>query len=176
MSEFLSNGIVKLRAPEPEDLDFLFKWENNTAFWGNGSTLVPYSRFSLKQHIEEAGKDIFETRQLRMMLVDEASNQPIGVVDLFDFDPFNNRAGVGILIDSTYQKKGFATQALLMLKNYAFNFLRMNQLHATISEKNIPSQNLFRLCGFVPAGTLKKWNKVGGDFEDVLIFQCFPSI
>ena len=40
---------VRLRALEPEDLDFLFTTENNTAFWEVSNTQAPFSRFVLKQ-------------------------------------------------------------------------------------------------------------------------------
>ena len=40
---------VKLRALEPEDLDFLFKIENNTNFWEFSSTQVPFSKYMLKK-------------------------------------------------------------------------------------------------------------------------------
>ena len=30
---YLENKKIKLRALEPEDLDFLYKWENDTKFW-----------------------------------------------------------------------------------------------------------------------------------------------
>ena len=42
---------VKLRALEPEDLDFLFEVENNTNFWEVSSTQVPFSRYMLKKYL-----------------------------------------------------------------------------------------------------------------------------
>ena len=40
---------VRLRAIEPEDLDTLYKIENDRTLWGIGPTNVPYSRFALHQ-------------------------------------------------------------------------------------------------------------------------------
>jgi hypothetical protein len=48
----------------------------------------------------------------------------IGSIDLFDFDHFHGRAGVGILIaDPADRKKGYASAALACLVNYAFETL-----------------------------------------------------
>ena len=47
----LENDCIKLRAPEPEDLEVFYKWENDTTLWPLGSTLIPYSRYDLKQYL-----------------------------------------------------------------------------------------------------------------------------
>ncbi|MDR2041647.1 MAG: GNAT family N-acetyltransferase, partial [Tannerella sp.] len=63
----LENETVRLRAMEPEDLDFLYRWENDTRLWRYGNTMAPYSRFSLKAYLSDAHLDIFHARQLRLM-------------------------------------------------------------------------------------------------------------
>jgi len=78
---------VKLRALEPEDLDFLFEIENNTNFWEVSSTLVPFSRFILKKYLENAHQDIYEAKQVRMVIEEISNNKTIGLIDLFDFNP-----------------------------------------------------------------------------------------
>jgi len=174
MDKLLSNKRISLRALEPEDLDCLYRWENDDRLWAFGSTLAPFSRFVLRQYIESASQDLFEAKQLRLMIVDNATDAPIGTIDLYDFDPFHQRAGIGILIDSDHQKQEFASEALAVLKGYAFNFLKMNQLYAFIPAMNIASQHLFRRCGFMEAGLLRKWNKASEGLEDVYVYQCFP--
>jgi diamine N-acetyltransferase len=176
MTKALSNDVVSLRAPEPEDLECLYSWENDSDQWINGSTLVPFSRFSLRQHIENAGRDIFETKQLRLMIVDVSSNKTVGVIDLFEFEPHHKRAGVGILIAPTFQQKGFATQALNVLKHYVFSVLHLNQLHAVVSCQNLASQKLFQHCSFIQAGVLQKWNYTSVGFEDVIVYQCINEL
>lgn len=175
MDSMLSNKRLSLRAMEPEDLDALYRWENDDRLWAFGSTLAPFSRFVLRQYIENASQDLYEARQLRLMIVENATGKPIGTIDLYDFDPFHLRAGVGILIDSDHQKQGFASETLALLKGYAFNFFKMNQLYAFIPAMNIASQHLFRRSGFLEAGLLRKWNKASEGMEDVYVYQCFPG-
>ena len=175
MDKLLSNERVSLRAMEPEDLDVLYRWENDDRLWAFGSTLTPFSRFVLRQYIENASQDLFEVKQLRLMIVEATTDTPIGTIDLYDFDPFHLRAGIGILIDSDHQKQGFAREALILLKGYAFRFLKMNQLYAFIPAMNVGSQHLFRRCGFTESGLLRKWNKASEGLEDVYVYQCFPA-
>lgn len=168
----LTNSQIRMRAPEPEDLDVLYGWENSSELWVHGSTLAPYSRFALEKYITETQlSDIYENKQLRLIIELIDNEIPIGAVDLYDFDVRNNRAGVGIIIDSQYQHKGYATQALDLMKNYSFNFLGLYQLYAFISVKNRYSLRLFEKAGYKPAGILKNWILKNNRYEDVQIVQ-----
>ena len=42
---------VSLRAIEPEDLDLLYRIENDRNLWNVGTTNVPYSRYTLHDYI-----------------------------------------------------------------------------------------------------------------------------
>ena len=76
---------IHLRALEPEDLDFLYQLENTELFWEVSNTTSPYSKFILRNYIENSHKDIFESKQLRLIIATNKKNQPIGCIDLFDF-------------------------------------------------------------------------------------------
>ena len=127
MAEFLKNDTLHLRALEPEDLEALYKWENDTDVWRYGSAMSPYSKYVLRQYIVDAQTDIFESKQLRFMISLNQENSRIGTIDLYDFDPLNSRCGVGIYIDPEYRKEGFAKQALILLQKYVFNFFNIDR-------------------------------------------------
>lgn len=59
---------LRLRAPEPYDIDILFKWENDVALWREGLTIAPYSRQAIENYVMNYDPDIFATRQLRLMI------------------------------------------------------------------------------------------------------------
>jgi Acetyltransferases, including N-acetylases of ribosomal proteins len=166
----LENESIKLRAPEPEDLDWMYKWENNTQLWVYGSTIAPFSRYTLKEYIANGG-DFYEVRQMRLMIVARASDEVIGAVDLFDYDPFNQRCAVGILIDESWRCRNMATQALELICRYAFDFLSMHMLFAYVSSGNEASIRLFEKCSFQKSGVLKDWLRIYNQFEDAIIFQ-----
>lgn len=168
----LNNSQIKLRAVEPEDLDMLYKWENSTALWIHGNTLAPYSKLVLRQYINDSLEmDIFQSKQLRLMVCLVDDDTTIGTVDLYDIDAYNRRAGIGILIDEAYRQKRFATQALELMADYAFNFLYLHQLYAYISASNTKSLNLFKKQEYKEVGILKDWIQRTETFEDVFLFQ-----
>ena len=98
----LESDTVRLRALEPDDVDILYKWENDTNVWKVSNTIVPFSRHILRQFIDSQKYDIFETRQLRLIIEAVDTGKAVGTIDLFDIDPYNRRAGIGVLI---YDKK-----------------------------------------------------------------------
>lgn len=171
--EILQNDTISLRALEPEDLDTLYLWENDPSVWHLSGTLVPYSRFVLRQYLENAGKDIFEQKQLRLIIEHRKEKRPLGAIDLFDFDPFNRRAGVGILIATeTDRGKGFGHQAINILKDFAFKVLNLHQLWCNVSAENQSSLKLFTSAGFQLVGEKKEWNFTGDSFSGEFLLQC----
>lgn len=171
----LSNEIVKLRALEPEDLELLYAWENDPALWLAGNTLKPYSRFELKSYIENAGSDIYEQKQLRLMIDNASTGETLGTVDLFDFDVFHQRIALGLFIDNQHKGKGYAKAALSIVENYVFNFLNIQQLYVQIAADNLASIAMFEKSSFAKNAVLKNWIRKNDNFVDVVLFQKFKT-
>lgn len=162
---------ITLRALEPEDLEFLYEIENETSFWEVSNTQTPFSKYILKQYIENAHLDIFEAKQLRLLIEEKPAKKQIGMIDLFDFDPKNKRAGIGLLIHPNYQNKGFASEALSILVQYAFKHLDLHQVFANITTDNLKSISLFEKHQFKKIGIKKDWTYFNGKFKDELLYQ-----
>jgi diamine N-acetyltransferase len=163
---------IRLRALEPEDLELLYTWENNESYWVISSTVVPFSKFTLKRYLENSHKNIYETGQLRLMIDHIPDNKTIGTIDIFDFDPFHKRAGVGILIaNEDYRRKGFASMALKCLIDYCFSTWQLHQLYCNILTNNCESMDLFKKAGFAQAGVKKDWINTTEGFLDEYLFQ-----
>ncbi|MFH0893961.1 MAG: GNAT family protein [Bacteroidota bacterium] len=160
-----------LRAMEPEDASLLYQWENDTRYWLMSNTVAPFSESQLVDFIATARYDLYAARQLRLMI---ATNQKpaIGCIDLFEFDPVNMRAGVGILIaDEEERNKGIAADALNILLHYCFQFLHLNQLFTQVIIDNEASLQLFKKAGFEISGTKKQWVRQGKEWKDVQFLQ-----
>ena len=157
------------------DIDLLFQWENDKKNWQVSNTLVPFSRYILKKYIENSAKDIYEMKQQRFII--DVETRPgvfisVGTIDLFDFDPFHLRAGVGILIAAKEnRRKGYAETALKELIRYAFETLQLSQLYCNICTDNKASLRLFQKSGFELAGIKKKWIKTLKGYKDEALLQ-----
>jgi diamine N-acetyltransferase len=163
---------IKLRALEPEDLELLYDWENNDSYWTISSTLTPFSKYTLKRYLENSHKNIYETGQLRLMIDHIPDKLTIGTIDIFDFDPFHNRAGLGILIaNEAYRRKGYASMSLICLIDYCFKKLQLHQLYCNILSNNCESTELFIKQGFVQTGLKKDWIKTSDGYLDEYLYQ-----
>lgn len=172
----LKNKDIVLRAVEPEDLEILYRWENSTVLWYHGNTLAPYSKLVLRQYINDSLEmDIYQSKQLRLMIDLVEEKVTIGTIDLYDIDAHNRRAGIGILIDDDYRRRGFAKQALELMSNYAFDFLYLHQIYAYIAQSNTNSISLFQKAGYQSVGILKDWLQRGEEFEDVYLSQLLNN-
>jgi len=162
---------IYLRALEPEDLEFVYRIENDTSLWELSDTQTPYSRFLIKQYLENAQQDIFEAKQLRLA-INTLQNTTIGLIDVFDFDIKNKRAGIGILIENEVNRnQGYGREALQLLVNYCFEVLHLHQVYANISENNIASLKLFETNGFKIIGLKKDWSFDGINYTNEYILQ-----
>ncbi len=164
---------VSLRALEPTDIDILYQWENDTALWNVSNTRTPFSRYLLQKYLDNAHEDIYTSKQLRLVV--EYKAEAAGLIDLYDFDPYHQRAGVGILLHHSFRKKGLATTALELFVQYGFQYLGLHQLYCTIGAENTDSMQLFEKQGFVQVGQRKDWLKTAEGWEDEYIYQRLNS-
>ena len=171
----LKGKYIYLRALEPEDLDFIHAIENDESVWEVSNTETPYSRYLIKQYLEESHKDIYQVKQLRLV-ISNFDDEALGMIDVFDFDFKNKRAGIGILIrNSEDRNNGFGSEALQLLTNYCFTHLNLHQLYCNISEENDASIKLFTNQGFKQIGLKKDWILVNGTYKNEYLFQLIKQ-
>ncbi len=175
----LIGELIQLRALEPSDLDLLYQWENDASIWSVSGTLAPFSKFVLEQYLASSHQDIYSNKQLRLMIdltanddEGEPESRGIGCIDLFDFDPKNRKAGVGILIaDRADRGKGYATEALNLLVEYGFDVLDLHQIYSNVRVDNENSVALFKKVGFEITGLKQDWILDGGKWYDEYTMQ-----
>ena len=171
----MNHSALHLRAREPTDLDFLFALENDQRLWTVSNTLVPFSKFTLKEYIAHAKDDIFTAKQQRFVIID-AQNTTMGLVDLYDFDPIHHRAGVGIVIAAPHRGKGIGKEALSLIEEVAFQRLQLHQLYAGVGEDNPASLALFKAAGYEQCGLKKDWNYYNNDYHNEVVFQKIAHV
>jgi diamine N-acetyltransferase len=162
---------IYLRLPIESDADDLLRWENDPEVWDAGDNKEAYSRRDVEDYLA-LGQDLDVNLQMRLMICHYQNDRNLGCIDLYEYDPDNKRAGVGILI---YEKKdrnlGFASEALKLLIHYSKMELKLHQLFCHILSENIDSLLLFRNVGFQDVGLKKEWRYVNNKWQDEFMFQ-----
>jgi diamine N-acetyltransferase len=171
----IKGKLVCLRAMEESDADFLYECENDVEVWTISNTIIPYSKHFIREFIKRSNNDIFVDKQLRLMIIENSTQQTIGTIDIFEFDALHKRAGIGILIVKGKRKKGYATEAIKLAKHLSFQHIQLHQLFCHIIEDNKESLELFKKNGFEKSGTKKEWLSIAYQWKDVHFLQCFED-
>ena len=161
---------VKFRALELDDLQWLYLIENDESLWKYSNTIVPFSKEILTKYILNSNRDIFDVKQLRMVVYSKEVSR-IGLIDLYDFSPENKRLALGIIIDEKYRNIGVAKNALSLIEKWIKNRLDIHQIYVNIGEENLISIKLFKSLGYKKIGLKKDWNFYNNKFNSEYTFQ-----
>lgn len=166
----LEGNLCRLRALEPADAEAMYAWENDTAVWPVSGTLAPFSREAVGRFIAEQRFDLYAARQLRLV-IETLGGACAGALDLFEVDPHDLRAGVGILVAPPYRRRGVAADALAVAEGYARRTLGLHQLWCTVGADNAASLALFRRAGYVECGRRREWLRTPDGWRDEVMMQ-----
>ena len=161
---------ISLRALEPEDLDLLYRIENDDALWGVGITNVPYSRFLLHEFLSSSTGDIYTDKQVRLVIENE-SHQTVGLADLMSFDPKNMKAELGLVILRACRHQGYAAATILKIHDYARRTRHLHQIYVVIAVSNDNTLRLFQQMGYQQSARLADWLFDGEHYHDAIVMQ-----
>lgn len=162
--------IVRLRALEPEDLDFFYNIENDPELWDISNYTTPYSHYVLHTFIANCTCDIYKDGQVRWVIENEQGAM-VGMIDLTNFAPHHAKAELGIVIAKEHRGKKYALSALRQLITYATDVLHLHQLYALVLPDNDVSLALHQYVGFTRSGILKDWFRTSKGYSDAYIMQ-----
>ena len=172
---------ITLKALEPEDVGTLLEWENDRSIWGISETVEPLSKYKLDTYIQQTlTLDVFALRQQRLMIhqvinPEFNATEPVGTVDLFDFDPIHKHAGIGILIHKNYRNQGIGKIALDQFLSYLFDTLQLHSVYANVSETNVNSIKFFESYGFEKIAEYKEFLYEDNLFVSQITYQYLRS-
>jgi len=106
-----------------------------------------------------------------MQLAALVDDQVTGCIDLYNYDPIHCRAEVGIVVESSWRRKGCATAMLHALEVMGVQNLRLHQLYADVVATNTVSVHLFEQCGYRQVGVMKEWVLVKDEYLNVVRLQ-----
>lgn len=162
----LQTDDISLRKVEPQDLPYLYQWENDSLSWADSDTHNPLSQKDLRDYIESSTGDIYKDGQLRL-IIEAKQGLTLGCIDLFDLDIHNRKAAVGMYLAKDARGKGVGKTAVRLLEEYAFRFLNLRMLYIFVAENNIACIRLFSSLGWKQTAHLREWLNTG----DVIVLQ-----
>lgn len=152
----IQSGGVYLRAPERSDIPAFVEWFGD---WRTVRTLALRAPMSLaseerwfERMLDDQGKGGYMF--VSCLLEDD---RPLGTIGLFDLDPYNGSAGLGISIGRPQDRgRGYGTAALRALLGFAFGQLRLERVWLDVYDMNPSARRVYERVGFVHEGTLRR--------------------
>ena len=97
--------------------------------------------------------------------------QPIGCIELYNYDPINRRAAVGIVVSNEHRHKGYGLAMVNALTLFCQGNTSLHQLYADIAATNHPSLIIFQRAGYQHCATLRDWVIRADQFVDTYRYQ-----
>lgn len=143
--------------------------------WMNDKEIVKYleSRFtnySMEDLIDYVIKTTSNSDILFLAIISKEENKHIGNIKLGPINRMHLFANMGIIIgEKNYWGKGYATEAIKIVVDYAFNKLNLHKITAGVYVENTRSKKVFLKAGFKKEGILKKHYFYNGKYIDAII-------
>jgi RimJ/RimL family protein N-acetyltransferase len=161
---------IRLRAVEPSDWEIHFAWDQD-AEAAQASYFIPFPRSSeaTRQWAEESAMSPPQEDAVRLQ-IETLSGVLVGTINSHGCDPRTGTFSYGIAVRPEHQRKGYASEAVLLLLRYFFNELRYQKVTVQVYEFNQPSIGLHERLGFTQEGRLRRLVYTDGKFFDVLYY------
>lgn len=106
----------------------------------------------------------------------KSERKVIGYRELCHLDWWDFEAGeIGIKINKKYRKKGYSTEASILLIDYCFNKLKFHKIYADTDSENKISQRNIKKMGFKLEGIIRDRRRINGKWADELDYGLFKN-
>ena len=102
---------------------------------------------------------------------DNKPDTPVGCVELYNYDPVNRRAAVGIVVSNEYRRQGFGTAMVQALTQFCLKNTSLHQVYADVAATNTPSIQIFQRAGYQHCATLRDWVVRSNHYVDTYRYQ-----
>ena len=159
----------KLRAPEPDDVNMIYIWENLSDESHSSLRSGPLSRHQIQQFVDNYDGEIYSQGALRYMI--DVDGQTVGTIDVFDYDHRARHAFIGIYVSAAARRNGVGCKAIAEVERLMARNVGMHSLAALVAEDNLPSRKLFEKAGYKAVGILRDWLTDGEKRINAIVYQ-----
>lgn len=176
LTYFLEGKRIYLREVRPSDVnERYYRWMNDpeiTRFLE--SRFAPNAIENLRDYV--AGK-LGDRDNIFLAIVLKEEDRHIGNIKLGPIQWIHRLADIGLLIgEKDYWGKGYATEAIQLVSDYAFNVLNLHKVAAGCYGPNEGSARAFQKAGFVVEGVRKEQFYTNGSYvDDILLGLIRPD-
>lgn len=160
---------VILRAMRRDDLTRLWEFNNDleVELAGGGDPPMPQS---FERLVADFDREVAKGGRNEAWFAIEADGQFIGHCGLMHPDVTASTAELGIGIgDKAYWGKGYGSEAIALLLEYAFRFRNYRRIWLQVNAANERGIRAYRACGFQEEGRFRQHVWCNGRYDDLVL-------
>lgn len=171
MTDIWRGRLVRLRGLEPEDWETFFTWnqDSDTARMFDHAWF-PTSATRARHWAEETATRSVADDSFFFAIEELEGGTVVGSIDPKDCDRRVGNFSYGVGIIPERRRRGYASEAILLVARYYFQELRYQKMNAEVHDDNPASVALHERLGFTREGTLRRMAYTGGQYHDQLCF------
>lgn len=172
----LKGNNVVLGPVKSEYVDFFLRWFNDPEITQYLNLFRPLTRMEEEDWIENL-KNRNDTIVFAITIADENKVEKlIGNCGLHGIDWKNRVAEVGITIgEKEYQNKGYGTEAMEILLDYAFRTVNLNRIQLCVYEFNDRAISSYNKLKFVEEGRMRQGVFINGQYYDIIFMSMLQE-
>ncbi len=159
MSLFIKGEKVDLFAPDRDDIPFIVELANHPEIRRFTSRRFPL-------YTDDVEDYIFSKDMLFLIIKDKEKNR-VGTIQLGNFNHINRRCMLSLSIHPDFQNKGYGTESVKLIVDYAFKVLQMHKVGLEVYSFNERAIRVYEKLGFVKEGHYRRHSYKDGKYVDL---------
>ncbi|GAA2210161.1 GNAT family protein [Nonomuraea monospora] len=162
---------VRLRAREPEDWEAFHAFDEYSDAVRNGWRLSPPKSVArAKKEMAERAEQELDLDEFSLVIATKQDNEAVGSINTHEVDRVHGTFCYGIAVGTPHHRKGYASEAVVLLLRYMFFERRFQKAEARVYSSNEASLALHRRIGFVEEGRRRRCRYANGRYDDEFLF------
>ncbi|HUV90271.1 MAG TPA: GNAT family protein [Anaerolineae bacterium] len=171
--EFLTGERLYLRPIEAEDLPFIRQWANDPEVRRLTGEALPMSKAGADEFLERVRQD---KERVWFVVVLKENDRVIGEAGLLRmFHPWRNTDLSIIIGDKGAWGKGYGTEAILLLLDYAFGYLGFHRVSVGVVGFNERALRFYEKVGFKREGLQRDGYYYDHVFHDFVMMSILED-
>ena len=124
-----------------------------------------------KEYLEKASCEKYN-----YAIIDKEKDLLLGNISLMNINDINRTAELGIFIgDKNYHSRGYGSEAIMLLLDYAFNYVNLNNIMLKVFSYNKRAIKAYEKCGFKTFGIWKESHYFDGKYHDEIFMNILKD-
>ncbi len=171
----LDDGVVRLRPPEPGDVDAVFAYCNDPDAARFTTIPWPYERDHAVEWIEESTRCSADGVRASFVIVDSSRVAVVGSIGLVRIDHDADVTEVGYLVSREARGRGIASRAVRLVSGWVLRELGFARLELQTDVRNHASQRVAEKAGFTREGEVEPPERCRERSERMVMYSLAPA-